>query len=249
MPSTRTRLFLLLGLLASFALPTTTCADGVFSYVDDAGKTHYVGSRSQIPDRYRKEDDAVDLRHVSTNQKLGTDLKKAAATELERRAQAARLDAIRSRLADHPVCVEARDTAEGASYLKIAIERYPHLLAFGVLALLLVFLSPRMARLLPPGQWARLMMMVLPMLGVMAMLGTAAVRSSMAMKSLKADAEACSAPGEGLPGSVSVGAVNKRQGMVRRVRHIFQKRQQRMDDALAEVGIPSGGGAAPPATQ
>lgn len=130
----------------------------------------FVNGLARVPAAHRARARRVDLSKVSLNTALGQELEHAVAEERAELARAARAEAARG----------AR-----AWLVRLWKDHGALVVTAGVMVLLLV-LSPWIARRVGLGRWGRLLLLVLPLLVALGLMGWAAHRTGQVFGELRA---------------------------------------------------------------
>lgn len=141
----------------------------IYVYVGEQGRPVFVNGRSRVPAAFRARARRVDLSKVSLNTALGRELERAVTEERTRLERAARAD------------------AEGGagSWLARLWQDHDYLVVTAGFMLLLLVLSPWIARRVGLGRWGRLLLHVLPLLVALGLMGYAAHRTGQVFRQLR----------------------------------------------------------------
>jgi hypothetical protein len=133
-------------------------AQTIYKYKNGSGRTVYTNDVEQVPLRVR-DSGRVDLSHVSLNTEAGN----AIAAEHTRRAAA--VASKHAELTGSSYCRALKDEAAMPLIERIWHDHAP-LVVCGALALLLVFLTPRMLRSVGAPVWAKVLTKAIPALAL-----------------------------------------------------------------------------------
>jgi len=154
-----------------------------YSYRNAAGRDVFVTSQDQIPPKYRKKNQAVDLSKVSANREIGTELTKASKAELKR-------------ISTSSMCEEATTEATLPWY-KFVWKRYSSLVVIAIAAFVLLAFTPALTRRIGLDASRRLMAISLPLLLILGAVSYGAIRTSKMMNEVKTIGSLCSEAGDG----------------------------------------------------
>jgi hypothetical protein len=151
--------------------------EAIYRYRTRRGRTAYVNGLARVPAYARTRARAVDLSHVSLNEDLAAELQEAVQAQL-------------SELRASGYCASTRALAE-RSWWHVAWGRHGHWVAIGGLLLLFLLASPYLLRVIGAARWARILLLLVPICGVLVATTTVAVRTSRVMRRLRRAAEPC----------------------------------------------------------
>lgn len=149
----------------------------IYEYLGPQGRRVYVNGIDRVPERYRQRSREVDLSHISLNEKLADDLKEAVDEQL-------------GLLWRSNYCVTARGLAARPWWV-VMWSRHSHLIVIGGVLLLFLLVSPFLVRTIGAPRWAKMLMVLLPLLVVLAVGSTVAVSTSHALGRVRQAADPC----------------------------------------------------------
>lgn len=164
-------------LFESLELSSEAPEEGIYSYVNEAGRTVYVSHEGLIPPGKRSSSTKVDLSHVSLNEELGNELNEAAAKE-------------HAALASTDLCAETQVAAEDDLVTHV-IKTHPHWIGIGAVILLLLLTAPWVARHVGAGRWVRVLCLTLPLLLFLGVLTQTARTAHSTLAELRTTSDLC----------------------------------------------------------
>lgn len=168
----------LLMVLPAAAAPGQT----IYTYTNAEGRKVYVNGIERVPKRYRPKAKPVDLSHISLNRKLAQGLDD-------------QVRAVYGKLMKSKFCARARASGGDGFVARVWRDHSP-LVVIGGFALILLVMSPWIARRTSVPDWGRVLMIALPLLVTLAMIATAASRTSRALGVVRRTAELCTDDGK-----------------------------------------------------
>lgn len=212
--------------LASTAHAEDTAPQTIYQYENKSGRVVYTNDVEQVP-LGRRETGRVDLSHVSLNTEAGN------AIEAEHARRAADVASKHAELSSSSYCRALKDEAAMPLLERIWHDHAP-LVVCGAVALLLLFLTPHMARRVGAPVWAKVLSKSIPALalagGVMYGMSQAN-RTALEIKQKLAPclSETFAKLGESPEG------VAKREHLVQKLEREIAQMQQRVTDQASSL--------------
>lgn len=195
----------------------------IYRYTNAQGRTAYVNDLARVPRLRRARARPVDLSQVSLNEKLAAQLEQTVDEQLDR-------------LLKSDYCAEARLGAD-RGFLRTLWQQQGHWLLASSLLLIFIVASPYLMRTLGPPRWAKLLMVVVPVLGLLAMMGSAAVKTSESLDDLRVAAEPCRRELYGAPPATPAGRAVRRHRLYELRARVEAAHRMRAEQLQRAVGV------------
>ena len=175
-----TSLILLVACLAEDGPPRFEADESqptTYRYRTPDGRWAFTGSLDQVPPVLRETAEPMDLSDVSLNTEIGNALAESAADE-------------HRRLSTSTGCVAANIEAEQDTFSRILSHHQPTL-GIAAIALALLFTAPMAVRYFGAPEWSRVLVFILPILGMLGALAFGIVEAREGLAHAREGAELC----------------------------------------------------------